>query len=333
MRTLILALALACAGTAASADVVVLKNGDRITGKVVSEAGGKLVVTPDFDKADKVTISIDDVATFSTTGPVKLQLKDGSVINQPVAQGGAGVVVPAAVAGPIQLADIAAINPPPPETWTGSVAINGSYAHATTNTGNIGIAAGAIRTTPDDKIILAGAYNYGETSTHGFSTTNANNWFLSGEYDRFITHQIYAYVSERSEADHVNFLRLRLTPSGGLGYQWINQPDFHFSLQGGVAWIYQDYSTELEPTEKFGMRVGYRVDKSWDSGRLSIFHDLMLTPTFSGEFLLQGDAGVRMQLTKKMFSSITVNATYDNQPGAGAQELTTQLLFGLGYSF
>jgi hypothetical protein len=81
------------------------------------------------------------------------------------------------------------------------------------------------------------------------------------------------------------------------------------------------------------MRVGYRVDKSWDSGRLSIFHDLMLTPTFSGEFLLQGDAGVRMQLTKKMFSSITVNATYDNQPGAGAQELTTQLLFGLGYSF
>jgi hypothetical protein len=34
-----------------------------------------------------------------------------------------------------------------------------------------------------------------------------------------------------------------------------------------------------------------------------------------------------------MFSSITLNATYDNRPGPGAEDLTAQLLFGLGYSF
>ncbi|HEY2049293.1 MAG TPA: hypothetical protein VGH03_08115, partial [Caulobacteraceae bacterium] len=180
MRALIPALAFALAGTAASADVVVLKNGDRITGKLVSEADGKLVVTPDFDKTEKVTIKFDDVATFSTTGPVKLQLKDGSVINQPVAQGGSGVVAPAAVAGPVQMADITAINPPPPEVWSGSVALNGNYSHAATNTANVGIAAAATRTTAEDKIILAGAFNYGETTTHGFTAENANDWFLSG---------------------------------------------------------------------------------------------------------------------------------------------------------
>ena len=294
MRVVIVALAFACAGTAASADVVVLKNGDRITGKVVSETGGKMVVTPDFDKTEKVTIKFDDVATFSTTGPVKLQLKDGSVINQPVAQGGAGVVAPAAVAGPVQLADITAINPPPPEFWTGSVALNGNYSHAATNTAAFGAAAAATRTTPNDKIILAGAFNYGETTTHGFTTENADNWFLSGEYDRFITHQLYGYVSERSEADQCELPAAAAHPARPvLDISGVNQPDFHFALQGGVAWIYQDYRTELEPTERFGMRVGYRVDKSWDDGRISVFHDLMLTPSFSGEFLLQGDAGVQ----------------------------------------
>jgi hypothetical protein len=334
VRTLILALAFSLSGAAASADVVVLKNGDRITGTVVSAADGKLVVTPDFDKADKVTISLGDVATFSTTGPVKLKLKDGSLINQPVAQGAAGVVVPAAVAGPVQLADIAAINPPPPQTWSGSVTLTGLYSHASIDTATFGVSASGTRVSADDKIILAGAYNYGVTTDHGVSTTNANNWFLSGEYDRFLTHQLYGYISERSEADTVNFLRLRLVPSGGIGYQWVNQPDFHFSLQGGVAWIYQDYRTNPEATTNFGVRVGYHVDKSWDGGRLSIFHDLTVTPTFSdGEFLVQGDAGVRLQLTRKMFSSITFNATYDNHPGPGAEDLTTQLLFGLGYSW
>lgn len=331
----LLAMSAASAATgAARADVVVLKNGDRITGKVVSEADGKLVVTPDVDKADKLTISLADVVTFSTAEPVKLQLKDGSVINQPVAEGSAGEVVPAAVAGPVQLADITAINPPPPISWSGSVTLNGSYARAATDAATVGGAASVSRVGPDDKILLAGAFNYGETNDHGISTTNANNWFFSGEYDRFITHQIYGYVSERTGADQVNFLTLRLTPSAGLGYQWVDRPDLHFSLQGGLAWIYQDYSTNPSATEEVAARVGYHVDTSWDGGRLSVFHDLTVTPAFSGgEVLLQVDAGLRMQLTKKMFSSITLNATYDNRPGPGAEDLTAQLLFGLGYSF
>ena len=322
--------------TAASADVVVMKNGDRLTGQIVSADGGKLVINPAFDKTAKVTIPLDDVATFSTDAPVKLKLKDGSIIDQPVAQGAAGVVVPAAVAGPVQLADITQINPPPPPrpAWTGSVGLNGMYAHASTDTATVGVAANATRAGPDDKIILAGAYNYGVQKADAVSTTNANNWFLSGEYDRFFTKQLFGYVSERTEADTVNFLTLRLTPSGGLGYQWVNRPDMHFSLQAGVAWIYEDYSTNPEITERFGAKVGYHIDKSWDKGRISIFHDLSLTPAFSGgEFLVQGDAGLKVQLTRKMFSSITLNATYDNQPAPGATDLTTQLLLGLGYAF
>jgi hypothetical protein len=334
---IILAAAAICAlATAASADVVVMKNGDRITGTIVSADGGKLVVTPDEDKSAKLSISLADVSTFSTTAAVALKLKDGSVINQPVAQGAAGVVVPAAVAGPVQLADIAQINPPPPPQpkWTGAVALNGMYAHASTDSATAGIAANATRVSPDDKIILAGAYNYGVQKTDGVSTTNANNWFISGEYDRFFTKQLFGYVSERTEADKVNFLTLRLTPSAGLGYQWFNQPDFHVSVQAGVSWIYEDYSTNPEVTKRFGAKVGYHVDKSWDKGRISIFHDLNITPAFSGgELLVQGDAGLKLQLTKKMFSSVTLNATYDNQPAPGATDVTTQLLFGLGYAF
>jgi len=322
--------------TAASADVVVMKNGDRITGTIVSADGGKLIVTPDLDKTAKLNIPLADVATFSTAAPVALKLKDGSIVNQPVAQGAAGEVVPAAVAGPVQLADIVQINPPPPPTahWTGTVGLNGLYSHSSTDTATFGLAAAANRIGPDDKILLAGAYNYGVQKTDGISTTNANNWFISGEYDRFFTKQLFGYISERTEADTVNFLTLRLTPSAGLGYQWVNRPDFHVSLQAGVAWVYENYSTNPEATESFGVKAGYHVDKSWDAGKFSVFHDLNFTPSFEdGDLLIQGDAGLKVALSKKLFTSVTLNATYDNHPAPGAEDLTTQLLFGLGYSF
>jgi hypothetical protein len=333
----VLAASAACAlATAASADVVVMKNGDRITGAIVSADGGKLVVTPDLDKSSKLSLSMADVATFSTTGPVALKLKDGSVINQPVAQGAPGEVVPAAVAGPVQLADVTMINPPPPPTpkWTGSLGVNGMYAHASTSTATAGIAVAATRTSTDDRIILGAAYNYGVQKADGLSTTNANNWFLSAEYDRFFSKQLFGYVSERTEADRVNFLTLRLTPGAGVGYQWINQSDFHVSAQAGVAWLYEDYRTNPAATERVAAHLGYHIDKSWDGGRLTAFHDLTVLPAFSGgEVLVQGDAGLRMQLTKRMFSQLTVNATYDNQPAPGATDLTTQFLVGVGASF
>jgi hypothetical protein len=86
--------------TVALADVVIMKSGDRITGAVVSADSGKLVIAPAFDKT--ATIPLDDVATFSTDPPGKLKRKDGSIIDQAVAQGAAGEVVPAAVTGTLQ---------------------------------------------------------------------------------------------------------------------------------------------------------------------------------------------------------------------------------------
>ena len=71
VKALILSPLLLVAGPVA-ADEVFLLNGDRLTGKIVSATGGKLILNT--DAAGDITIDLAKVKTFSAEAPVQLQL-------------------------------------------------------------------------------------------------------------------------------------------------------------------------------------------------------------------------------------------------------------------
>src|ERR1700744_692397 len=66
-RTIALLVGVLCAVSAAKADEVIFKNGDRITGKIDVYDGTKLVMKS--GPAAKVEIDLKTVKTFSTDGP------------------------------------------------------------------------------------------------------------------------------------------------------------------------------------------------------------------------------------------------------------------------
>ena len=70
-------------GSVASGDVVVLKNGDRVSGKIETLADGKLRVKSDLMGA--VTVDLANVQTFSSDEPITLLFKDGTIVHQKVA--------------------------------------------------------------------------------------------------------------------------------------------------------------------------------------------------------------------------------------------------------
>ena len=323
------------------ADEVLLKNGDHITGKIVSATGGKLVVAPDFAKGTTITLSQDDIATFSSPGPITLKLQDGTVSNQPVAKAESGAVqiAPGGTLAPqaVSVAQIKDINPTVPHpVWTGSASLNGLYARSDTDTLTVGVAADGTRTTDQDRLTFGGAYNYGRQKTGaGLSTTNANNWFAQAKYDYFITPKFYGYGLARFEADKVNFLDLRAAPGAGVGYQWIARDNFHFSTDAGLSWIYEDYSTKPKSESNLDIRLAYHLDRAWDQGRVKLFHNLAVFPSIedTSKFLAQADAGVRVSLMGNMYSELKANVTYDNKPAPGARETTSQVLIGVGISY
>jgi putative salt-induced outer membrane protein YdiY len=322
----------------AAADEIFLKNGDHITGKLVSADGGAIVFTPDFAKGTNLTIAAADIATLATSEPVVVKFKDGTITHRPIQPGPAGEIVVASggpVAGqPVPVSQIDKINPPP-VAWHGSIGVNGLFSRAATSSQQIGFTADAVRRSEKDRITLSGGYAYGSQSTSGGpTTTNTNNWRAQAKYDYFFSPKWYGYGNLAAAGDQVNFLTLRFTPGVGAGYQWIETSSFHFNTEAGASWLYQDYSTLPHATESFAFRVAYHVDKSWDAGRIGVFHDLELIPAVEdGQFVINTDAGVRFALTKSMFADIKANVTYDNRPAPGAVSTTTTTLIGLGMSY
>lgn len=322
--------------TAASADEIVLKNGDRLTGKVVSAEGGAIVFTPAVSPGSSLSIPTSEVATFSTSEPIVVRFKDGGEAHRQIEQGPAGQIKVAdggSVGGAVAVADIDKINPPP-VAWHGSIGLNGIYSDGATSSQQFGVTVDGVRRTDRDRLSLAAAYSYGRQSADNVTTTNTNNWLAQAKYDYFISPKWYAYGNIGAAGDRVNFLRLRFTPGVGAGYQWIDTGTLHFNTEIGGSWLYEDYSTLPEATDSFAVRAAYHVDKTWDAGRVGVFHDLELIPSLQdGKFLVNTDAGVRFALTESMYSDFKANLTYDNDPAPGAQSTTTALRIGVGMSY
>lgn len=322
--------------TPAMADVIVMKNGDRITGTIKSASDGKMTITPNFDKSSPITVTQSEIASFSTTHPLKIKLKNGTLITLPVALAPPGQVLVMARGvppRPLPINDIAKINPGP--AWSGSLSVNGAYNDAGTSSKSIGASVTAIKLTDIDRITLKADYNYGDQNDEGVRSETANNWSASAKYDYFVSKQWYAYGIVPARANHINFLRLELEPGAGGGYQWINDADFHFSTEAGFSWVYTDYATAPGVTQNLAGRVAYSIDKSWGNGRIKVFHTLAFLPPLEGsnDYLIQGEAGVRTTIVGNLFSELKADVNYNSQPGADARETTTQISLGIGMTF
>src|SRR5262249_1805786 len=142
---LVVLVAIVLAAQSVVADEVLFLNGDRLTGKIVSATGGKLVLKT--EAAGEITIDLAKVKTFSTEAPVQVQLGERMPpVASSVAEGPEGEVQseipPGAPPQPLAIKDITAINPPPP-AWHGNIALNGLFTTGNSETAQIGFTARA----------------------------------------------------------------------------------------------------------------------------------------------------------------------------------------------
>lgn len=327
-----------CLALASSAlgDEIQFINGDRLTGKIKSAADGKMVISTDV--AGDVTVDMTKVKTFTTTEPIEMHVGEKNVIKTTVAAGPQGSVQAAAgggiAGGPIAIKDIKTINPPPVK-WTGAIAANGLLTRGNSNTENFGLTIDAQRRAEQDRITFGAGYLYGRQKDPGTGvrSTTTDNWFLLGKYDYFFSKRFYGFLTSRVEHDRIAALNLRFTPAGGVGYQWIEKPEMNFLTEAGLAWVYEDFEN-AESDDHFALRLAYHFDKKLN-GKVNFFHNLEYLPSIEdvSDFNLNTDAGVRVTLTKNMFTEFKIEWKHDNEPAPGAAENDLRYLLGVGWAF
>lgn len=322
------------------ADEIVLKNGDRLTGKIVHLVDGKLVFKSDV--AGEVTVELSNIQTFSSAEPVTVNLKDSTGFTQKVVGSEAGRF---AVEGSEDLkaqqfavADIVSINPPPKPIpkWTGDVSVGITSTHGNTKTEMISANADATKRTEQDRTTVSADYAKGEQEDPdtGETVTIEDWWRAKGKYDYFFSKKGYGYLDVRYEKDAVAQLDRRVIVGVGGGYQWIESDDMNFSTEFGLASLYEKFDNQTDSNSELSFQVGYNFDKKLRKN-IKFMHDLTYYPSIDkfSDYYLTTTAGIRADFTERLFMTLKAIFNYDATPATGRGSTDTKYFLGLGYRF
>jgi putative salt-induced outer membrane protein YdiY len=342
---------LALAAGAARADVVTLKNGDRVTGTLVSVKGGTLDLKSDV--LGELMIPLAKVATFSAEKPVAVAVKGQNAVHGQleltsagewqVTENGKSQTIAAASAELVMPADayqaLMEHNAPIWKDWKGSASLGYSVQHGDQNTSSFATTIGAVRERPATPIFdrhwrtnftLTALLSH--DSQAGVSVTS--NTLSTGVRQDYVF-TASNFVFGLAEIDHVGAqgLYLRQTYGGGAGHDFIKTSRATFSLLGGITFVHEKFFTgvyDQNAAAFLGERFGYQLTKA-----VRLDHSFNLYPNLSavGEYRFDTTTTLAAKLSNRFSLNTGVVVLYLSNPAMGSQKNNIAFTTGLGYTF
>ena len=330
------------------ADQITLKNGDRVTGKIIKSDGAKLSVKTDL--IGDVTIDLSTATNITTDQPLYVVLADGSTVSGNLILSGENVELRSANGNtiPIERSSIRMIrseaeqkayerslHPGLLEGWTGGADVSLAATSGNSETTNFALGSALSRTTLRDKISVYAASIYSRDSTTDPSRTTANTVRGGIRYDRDLTKKLFAYVFTDLEHNGLQDLTLRFVLGGGLGYHAIRRERTQLDLLAGLDWNREIFKGDENDRSSMEAQLGETFSHQFNS-RLSLKEQLFIFPnlTNGGEFRVNFDTSLVTAITRRIGWQLTVSDRYLSDPPSGFKKndllLTTGLNLKLG---
>ncbi|HEY6271228.1 MAG TPA: DUF481 domain-containing protein [Terriglobales bacterium] len=359
MKTVVLAVLVCVCADAAWADVVTLKNGDRVTGAFVTVKGGNLDLKSDI--LGELTIPMAKVASFSAEKPAAVVVKGKSPVegqlqlepsgdwqltskgqSQTIAAAGVDVIMPSA-----DYHSLVEHTAKPWQDWHGGLSLGYSLQRGDQDTSSLATTVNVTRERPATPIFephwrtvyslttLTSKASETTTTSTGTSTSTVNSNTISTNLRQDYLFTPNNFVFGFAQLDHVasQGLYLRQTYGGGYGRDLINTSRTLLSLLGGINYVHekffdgnQDSSAQALAGEKLGIQFTKRIRFDQD---LNFYPNL----TNTGQYRFDGAATFSAKLNNKFSLNTGVIDLYTSNPSSGSQKNNVAFTTGLGYTF
>jgi hypothetical protein len=348
MRHALAALAVSLTlSSAALADQVALKNGDRISGAIVNSDGKVLTLKSDF--AGDVKIQWDAITSITSTQNLHLALKDGQTLVGAVTTTDSHLTVATKSSGDVTapMADVTSIrndaeeaiyektvlHPGLADLWSGVVDTGLSLTRGNSDTLNFTFSGKAARISSRDKISVYTTAIYSNNSTTGTSEVTAHDIQGGIRGDLNVSNRIFAFAMADFEYDQFQNLNLRSVFGGGMGYHVIKHANTTFDVNVGGAYENESFSTPLTRTsgeiilgEAFATKIGPRVTLSED---FSLYPDI----SQSGQYRFTFDATAATRLKNWLSWQVTYSDRFLTNPVPGTLKNDAIFTTGIRVSF
>jgi putative salt-induced outer membrane protein YdiY len=352
MRALAAVAALFVASTAAAQETLTLKNGDRLSGRLVAIADGTWVFR---HAGGELKIAGGDVATYVTSAPVGVRLGDGTILAGTVTAAGDRLLLTGADGRTrtITPADLAAVGDPDrldalrpvrigyfsPFTRFWGATVGFGYSTKTGNGRSRGLAGDVLitRNTPKDRIQLG----------FGIAQQRSTPWpdsalvqtvaklYGNGRVDVYFGGRVFAFAATTQERDTLQNLDLRSAYNAGLGYQVFARPttDFRLSLSAGYRRenFHAPDSVSTTPIVAAGTALAQKlgpIDFQWTFDWAPSTENLR-------DYRILSSSSLTTTIVKGLGFRVASRNEFNNNPPGSARKhdwlLTSALTYSLGH--
>lgn len=313
-----------------NADEVRLANGDRVTGQVVSLAGGTLTFATTYGSiripwADVTALTVQDaiLITVGTAAPTQVTIAAATAAGQVTLQPG----------GAVQLAQITGFARPQPAVIIDGGANAGFVTTAgNTDVNNLRLDADVVARAGENRYTAGAAAIRSED--RGAET--ARNWTAAGKYDRFLTTRLFFNANAIFTSDRFRDLDLRTALGAGVGYQVLNTPRVTLTADGGLGYVTENLESSAAPNESYtALRESAALGVFLLPGRVQFFHqhDGYFGVTGEDNLFMKMQNGVRIGLAAGFVTTIRHDLDYDKSPAPGRDNTDRTFAMTLGYRF
>ena len=321
----------------ANADELLMKNGSRLVGTLVSASDGGVIF--DTPYAGKLTIERGTIETIITEEKVTLLLHDGSIFRDKliVAEDDKLTVVGDDQL-PIQFAaaDINQLNPEPWRLgdgykWFGQANTALESERGNTDTDELDIDFESIWRSLEDRYTIRGSWEVDQTD----GEKNKNNWKLRNKYDRFRVDNPDNYYGIQAAFEHDEFADLDLRTIVGpyIGRQFFETK--LLTMHGEVGIVYVDEQFDLaEDHDYWGSSWELRLSSDIiPKTELYLHSDGLVDYGDVESVVVNTTFGIGFPLLFGFKAAAEVKYEYDGGAVEGVDDLDQTYNFKLGYAW
>lgn len=291
------------AAFSADADMVFLKNGDRISGAVAIDDAGQVTVTTDY--GGTLTIPAERVARYETAEAV-LEASNTQVEKA-----------------------LALTAEPPSRNWDANVTLSSMLSRGNTDSKTINMQSGYKLKRGDHRYLVditsVREEEDGNTSKEqdeldlGYQYLFRPQWF-------FATNVLY-------ERDPIADLDRRVSVNPAVGYVVWEEDDRSLDFQLGAGYADEKVGNGSESTSFVEWRLTYEQDVLADS--MEVFHRHKIYRDLGGRrnTAFKSETGFRYDISEDIYLNVQVNYDYDTEPAAEAESDDLTVLIGAGVDF
>jgi putative salt-induced outer membrane protein YdiY len=348
-KSILAALLVAAVAPSVFADQITLKNGDRLSGSIITSDPKALVLKTDY--AGTVTIKWDFVQRVESTQPLYVGTKAGQVIMGPVTTSDDKLAVATKEVGSVTVAkaDVTSIrnedeqkkaeaaierleHPRLSDLWGGSLDTGLGLVRGNSESSNFTFGLNAVRATTRDKITYYTTSAFTRGTIDGVTATTAQTVAGGVRYDLNLSEKSFAFGTVDLFNDRFQDLDLRTVVGAGGGLHAIKNAHTSLDLLIGGTFdrefftIFNRSSAEVLLGETYTHK--FFASTTFNEG-LFFYPNLTSTGQFRGTF----SAGLVTKLSKTLSWQTTFNDYYLSNPVPGKKTNDLLLTTGIRVTF